>query len=252
MKIAEKRRRSVIALNSSIQNSDTAIQRVFNPKQNGQFCMQMEEIKECPETLENPKKEVMEENRNDNSLESTEQSQERAVELPLEDIEGEATEDEQIIAADGNPNENQINGQNRCDSGFGEPGGSMSNRSSLLSSNSVRLPVDASQTPPLQCGINCDCGQPNCNGQGAADNSEPCQEESIESIAVPQGSVMSSILAAPQGSIISAICCVASELQFTLGICIECNIILDISSLFILEGVATLYRYNEFTPISRR
>jgi len=128
---------------------------------------------------------IKKENSNNNGAENVEQSQERAVELPLEDVEGEAIEDEQIIPVDGNPNENQINGENRCDSGFGEPGGSMSNRSSLLSSNSVRLPVDASQTPPPQCGINCECGQPNCNGQGEVENSEPCQEESIESNAVP-------------------------------------------------------------------
>ena len=211
--------------------------------------MQMEEIKECPETPDTPRKEVMEENSNNNGAENVEQSQERAVELPLEDVEGEAIEDEQIIPVDGNPNENQINGENRCDSGFGEPGGSMSNRSSLLSSNSVRLPVDASQTPPPQCGINCECGQPNCNGQGEVENSEPCQEESIESNAVPPGSVMSSISAVPQGSIMSAISYVASEIQLILGFYIYYNIILDVSRLFILESVMTLYGYNDLSSI---
>ena len=189
VKIVEKRRRSMIAINGSIQlsqNSNLARKRALDSKENGQFRMQMEDIKECSEGTETIEEEKRRENSNNNSIQRDEENRERVAELSLENVEEEII-GEEMNAGNHNLNENQNNGENRCDSGFGEPGGSMSNRSSLLSSNSVPLPVEANSTPPPQCGDNCDCGQPGCNGQGVMGNSEPSQDVSTGDNTVEQG-----------------------------------------------------------------
>lgn len=143
----------------------------------GQCRMQMENIAECPEGQEIQKEEEPNETKANNSNQNErEEVTERVEELPLEEVEEENIEEE-IIAADPAVNENQILGEIRCDSGFGEPGGSLSIRSSLLSSDSVPLPVDENSPPP-QCEANCDCGQPNCNGQGVIVNNNHGQLES--------------------------------------------------------------------------
>ena len=186
LKIVEKRRKSMIAVNGSIQlsqNPSLARKRGVQSNENGQFRMQMEEIKECPESPEIPKEETKEEDSsNNNNTQNEEQIQEMAADLPIEDIE------EQNIEADQALNDNQIIGENRCDSGFGEPGGSLSNRS-LLSSDSVRLPADVRSSPTPQCDANCECGQPNCNGQGVIDNSAANQDASADDAANGTGNV---------------------------------------------------------------
>lgn len=193
VKIVEKRRRSMVAINGNIQlsqNSNLARKRTLNSKESGQFRMQMEDIKECPESPEISEEEKRRDNLNNNNIQREDENRDRAAELPLEVIEGEII-GEEMNAGNNNLNVNQNNGENRCDSGFGEPGESMSNRSSLLSNNSVPLPVEVNSTPPPPplplCGDDCNCAQPNCNGPGVIGNGEPSQEVSTGDCTVDQG-----------------------------------------------------------------
>ena len=182
----------MIAVNSSIQlaqNSHSSAILALNAKDNGQLRNRMEDIEECPESPDSQSEGEKDRNSNNSGAQIGEEVQERAGEVPIENVEEEEIVEEVLNAVDQNLNENQIIGENRCDSGFGEPGGSISNRSSLLSSNSVQLPVDANPTTVPQCGANCECGHVNCSGQGMIENSNLSQDVSTEDAANVRGNV---------------------------------------------------------------
>lgn len=198
IKIAERRRKSMVTVNNSIQlsrSSSLSRQRGIKSNENSHFRMQMEDIAECPESPVRSNKDLMEEPLSSTINQPEDASHEKEAGPPLEDDKDENAEEE-ITEADQALNAHQIIGENRCDSGFGEPGGSLSNRSSLLSSNSVRLPM-GEDSPPPQCDAVCECGQlkSNCNSQGAYECTNLIQEsenKTTKEIVNIKGNAMSS------------------------------------------------------------
>ena len=153
----------MVTANNNIQllHQANSIKKLsVKPATSDQFGLKMEDIDEQPENEMNRLEEELQQKTelsNDEKIEEGDQQQQE--DIPLQDIEEESAEEivqEQVIPG---------NSENRCDSGFGEPGESLSNRSSLLSSNSVHLPSDTNSPTPLN-ETRCDCGQEGCDGQG--------------------------------------------------------------------------------------
>ena len=169
IKIVERRRKSMLAMNSTLQlNAAAHGPRTFSvkPTDNKHFGVKIEDKKDNPQAQQQPYAQVQQQQHinqtlaeNNNQMDSSNEEayEAPAADLQLADIEEESEED--LLEQQ----ENQPIGENRCDSGFGEPGGSLSNRSSLVSSNSVRLPIETNS--PVNEAI-CECGLPGCDGHG--------------------------------------------------------------------------------------
>ena len=152
----------MVTANNNIQllHQANSIKRLsVKPATSDQFGLKMEDIDEQPENEMNEEElKQKTELSNEEKIEEEDQQQQQQ-DIPLQDIEEENEDEivqEQVIPG---------NSENRCDSGFGEPGESLSNRSSLLSSNSVHLPSDTNSPTPVNK-TKCDCGQDGCDGHG--------------------------------------------------------------------------------------
>ncbi|XP_065059039.1 neuronal acetylcholine receptor subunit alpha-10-like isoform X1 [Rhopilema esculentum] len=169
IKIVERRRKSMLAMNSTLQLNATAHgPKTYSvkPTDNKHFGVKIEDKKENPQAQQQPYAQVRQpqhinqalaDNNDQRDSSSEEANEVPAPDLQLADIEEENEED--LLEQQ----DNQRIGENRCDSGFGEPGGSLSNRSSLVSSNSVRLPIEAN-SPVNE--TTCECGLQGCDGHG--------------------------------------------------------------------------------------